>query len=661
MSSGSGPLIELEGISRVFGTEGLPTVALRLITLQIDRGDFVFVGGPSGAGKSTLLNILGCLMRPSSGSYRLDGKEVAGLDAGQRALLRRDTFGFISQSANLIESATALENVEIPGRYAGLGRQGSRQRAHQLLESVGLGERLDHLPSELSGGEQQRVAVARALVNGGKVILADEPTGSLDTSSGDEIMGFLEQLWAAGHVVVLVSHNQRLAERANRHFEIRDGRLVAGPEGMLARGTHRRPATVPSSIRLPAQARRSRAKEVLGDMRATIRSGLAHARYAAGALSVLSIAIGVASAATLVGVARGGTNAGMEAITHLGSDRIMVLGANAPVGVEPVWLSSDDARAIANDVAGLRAAAAVFSLKGVALRGDSQLDTTIRTVDQGQRWTQGRSLTRGSMLTVEDNAGREPVVVLGSDAHAALFAVDEEPVGQRLIFDGKVFVVKGVLEPVGIGGESAIHSMLASVTNRDIYVPVETALAFLPAPKGVDIEAYVTEPSRIERAARAIRDVLIRRHGRDGFQVRTSAGGMDAWESERRAFHGLLAGVAAVAAMSGGLVIMATMLVSVRRRVREIGVRLMVGARRSDIVRQFLKESSAIALLGGVLGVLLGCAALWGLSEYHVPVAPSTLDFSLVIAGAAMVGLVFGVWPAARAGGLDPAQALEGD
>ena len=658
MSSDFDPSIQLEGISCVFDVDGTPTYALRSITLEIEEGDFVYVSGPSGAGKTTLLNILGCLVRPTDGSYRLDGAEVTGLDAGQRARLRRDTFGFVSQAANLIESATALENVEIPGLYAGLGRHARRQRARDLLESVGLGERLDHLPTELSGGEQQRVAVARALMNGGKVILADEPTGSLDASTGQEIMGLLERLSDAGHIVVVVSHDGDFARPARRHVEIRDGRLVAGAERVSANAPRRHPAPTPAPVRPPTPTLWSRFAESLRDAPQAIGSGLAHAGRIRAALSVLSIAIGVAAAATLIGVARGGANAGMEALTHLGSDRIMVLGANAPVGVAPVWLGPDDARAIAEGVTGLRTAAPVIRLKSNVLRGGHALEATIRTADQGRRWTQNRSIARGAMLTAADSERRAPVAVLGSAARAALFETGEDPIGEHVFIDGQLFVVKGVLEPAGEERGSSTTAMLASLTNGEIYVPVQTALALLPASKGVDIEVIVTAPDQIERAARAIRDVLIRRHGRAGFEIRTSGGGIGLWESQRRVFHRLLAGVSFVTVVAGGLVIMTTMLMSVRRRVREIGIRIMVGARGVDIARHFLLGSAAIALSGAVLGALIGSAALWGLAEVFVPVAPSILDFALVIAGAVAVGLVFGVWPALRAGALDPVQAL---
>ena len=660
MSSESESTIKLEGVSCVFDVDATPTYALRSITLQIGEGDFVYVSGPSGAGKTTLLNILGCLLRPTGGIYRLNGTEVTGLDAAQLAGLRRGTFGFVSQLPNLIESATALENVEVPGRYAGMRGQARRQRARDLLASVGLADRLDHLPGELSGGEQQRVSVARALMNGGKVVLADEPTGSLDGSSGRDIMRLLERLSDSGHIVVVVSHDDKLAERADRHVEIRDGELVAVIQ--------RRPANAPSRcgpapapISLPVPSRWSRIAEALRDAPRAVRSGLAHAGRAGTALSVLSVALGVAAAATLLGVARGGANAGMEALTHLGADRIMVRGADAPVGVAPVWLGVDDVRAIAEGVGEVRTAAPVIVLRSNVLRGERVLETTVRTADLAHGWMQERALAGGVMLSDADSARRAPVAILGSAARTALFGPDEEPIGQQVVIDGQPFVVKGVLESVGKGRGSAAPAMLSSLTNREIYVPVQTALELLPASRGVDIEAYVGQPDQIEKAARSIRDVLIRRHGRDGFQIRTAAGGIDTWQSERRAFLGMLAGIAAVTAISGGLAIMATMLVSVRRRVREIGIRMMVGARRSDIARQFLKESAGIAVLGGFLGVFVGGAALWCLAEFFVPVASSTLDFSVVVAGAVMIGLAFGVWPALSAGGLDPIEALGTD
>ena len=222
------PLIELRGVGRVFEDEGGARIrVLSDVTLTIEAGELVCVTGPSGSGKSTLLNIIGCLDRPTAGEYCFDGRDVAVLDADELARLRCDEFGFVFQAFNLLESGTSQRNVELPARYLGLEARPARERARKLLESLGLGERLDHRPTELSGGEQQRTSIARALMNGGRVILADEPTGALDSAQGEEVVSLLKGLAERGHTVVIVSHDAAIAAGADRRIALSDGHVVA--------------------------------------------------------------------------------------------------------------------------------------------------------------------------------------------------------------------------------------------------------------------------------------------------------------------------------------------------------------------------------------------------------------------------------------------------
>lgn len=219
-------VIETRGLRKVYspGTEA-EVVALRDVDLRIDRGEFVAIIGPSGSGKSTLMNMIGCLDTPSSGSYHCDGADVATLDAEERAVLRRDKIGFVFQDLNLLPRMTALENVAMPMGYANVPRDERMRRASEALQSVGLGERAAHRPGELSGGQKQRVAIARALINQPRILLADEPTGALDSKTGDEILALFKRLQAAGHTVVLITHDPAVAASADRIFVIRDGVL----------------------------------------------------------------------------------------------------------------------------------------------------------------------------------------------------------------------------------------------------------------------------------------------------------------------------------------------------------------------------------------------------------------------------------------------------
>ena len=220
-------LISLRDVTKTFFNDGFAVEVLHGVSLDIEAGEFVAIIGQSGSGKSTLMNILGCLDQPTSGEYRIDGEPVSDFETDELAALRRRTFGFVFQSYNLIPTASARENVEVPAIYAGLPARERQERADMLLSSLKLGDRLDHRPNQLSGGQQQRVSIARALMNGGRVILADEPTGALDSQSGEEVMALLRRMHEDGHTIILITHSREVAEAADRLIEIRDGRIIS--------------------------------------------------------------------------------------------------------------------------------------------------------------------------------------------------------------------------------------------------------------------------------------------------------------------------------------------------------------------------------------------------------------------------------------------------
>jgi putative ABC transport system ATP-binding protein len=221
------PVIEMHGIGKVYRSGRLEVDALREVDLEVHDGDFLAIVGPSGSGKSTLMNLLGCLDRPTSGTYRLTGENVAELDDDALARLRNRTIGFVFQSFNLLPRTTALENVAMPLLYAGVPRGERIARAREALERLGLGDRMDHQPSELSGGQQQRVAIARALVTRPAILLADEPTGNLDSQSGADVLALLHELNATGTTVVLITHDGDVAVAAKRSVRVKDGRVAA--------------------------------------------------------------------------------------------------------------------------------------------------------------------------------------------------------------------------------------------------------------------------------------------------------------------------------------------------------------------------------------------------------------------------------------------------
>ncbi len=226
------PIIEVRNVKKCYGKEqGLEceTEVLKGISLQIERGSFVSIMGPSGSGKTTLLDIMGALLRPTSGEVLIDGVKLSSLDDNGLARIRGKKIGFVFQQYNLIASLTATENVELPMRIMGMGKENARRRAVSLLRSVGLGHRLENRPSQLSGGEQQRVAIARALANEPEIILGDEPTGNLDTKTGESILGILKKLNKnKGYTIVLVTHDPRIAGYSDKVIKIRDGRIISG-------------------------------------------------------------------------------------------------------------------------------------------------------------------------------------------------------------------------------------------------------------------------------------------------------------------------------------------------------------------------------------------------------------------------------------------------
>jgi len=318
MERNSPPLIALENVSRRYRAGRAEVGALKDVTLDIYAGEFVAVMGRSGSGKTTLMNIIGCLDRPSGGEYFYKGQPVHALGADNRARLRREAFGFVFQNYNLLRMATAQENVEMPAIYSGTGKRARWDRSAELLSRLGLSHRTDHHPNELSGGEQQRVAIARALMNGAEVVLADEPTGSLDSRNGKEIMAQLAALSERGRTVILVTHDPAVARHAHRRIELLDGRVVNDTGARTQRG---RASAAPAA---PARSPRIQAPvaslmESAQTARRTLRSNKSRT-----ALTLLGIVIGVFSVTAMLGVAQAMRNSILNSFQQLGGAGITI-------------------------------------------------------------------------------------------------------------------------------------------------------------------------------------------------------------------------------------------------------------------------------------------------------------------------------------------------
>ena len=668
-------LIELSGISRTFqGEDAAEVSALREISLQIDAGEFVCITGPSGAGKSTLMHILGCLDRPTSGSYRLAGREISKLGQDGRAWLRRRMFGFVFQGYNLIESGSASENVELPGLYAGLPRKARSERAGALLEKLGLADRAAHLPAELSGGEQQRVAIARALMNGGRIILADEPTGALERAAGDEVLRELEGLAAQGHTVVIVSHNPEIAAHAGRRIELRDGRVVhdsgasKASDPAVSEELSATPAGRPALLRSWEMARV--AWRFLG-------SSLIRGARLRTAMSAFGVALAVWLGSMTLGIAEGAYSQFAAVFNAMmGPDVIRVFpefNRRPRQTLKFEGLTLGDARAIEEQITNVRATSPyTFELGKNVRRGEISEELSISAhVDLGRKEGRSPSADRidlGGFITQEDDERLAQVAVLGSVARAKLFPPGANPIGEQVLIENVPFRVKGVLkrreDPTGLSDWTVSEEAgtYEDYENSWIDVPYKTATALLfESDKPREIYVYVQDPDRIFETARAIRDLGIRRHGEDAFVVEFAADYIATAKRVRTQLTMALGLIAGIPLLAGVLSIMFVMLMAVRSRKREIGIRMALGARKKDILKHFLSEAIVLVVAGGLLGVVVVLASIPAARTIGIPMAWSPWHFLIPFAGSLLAGLIFGTIPARRAARLDPVSALAAD
>ena len=650
-------LLELEGVSRVFSGDGVATEALMDADLRIGAGEFVCITGASGSGKTTLLNILGCLDRPTSGTYRVAGTDVTELSSDGLARLRRGTFGFVFQNYNLLESDTACGNVELPGTYARTAGKRRRHRARAILESIGLAERVDHRPSELSGGEQQRVAIARALMNDAQVILADEPTGALDTAQSEEVLALLEQLAERSHAVILVTHDPSVAARAHRRVELTDGRVVADDGGDAA-----------CKDALPVgEAGRGGGIPWL----AAARSGWSSMRSGplAAALTVASVALGIWSVVALLGLAEGARRDALGVIERMGANRLSVSGYEI-VGNRVLWLPRNlaDAQAMEQQVGNVASVLPWLEQRVLANAGSRQVDDLrVRAVNLAEAKTNDNvswPLERGTFVSQADSDTLAQVTVIGRVLADRLFGSGADALGETIYFDGLPFEVTGVLAAHPLDPSEGYSSRLTEAGKL-----IQETIAFIPFRTGVEVlfgteelsrmDVFVEDISRIDQTARDVRDFMIRRHGREDYTVTNEALRVAAYRELSDLYLGIFGTIAGVALLVGGFGIMTVTLAAVGQRTREIGIRMAVGARRRDITAQFLVETAVATTLGGAVGTLLSIAGsplLARLADAPMAFAPWVVPVALACAVA--TGLVFGIAPARRAARLDPVAAL---
>lgn len=643
------PIISIRALVRRFQSGGESVDILKGVDLDIHRGEMVAIMGQSGSGKSTLMNILGCLDRASTGSYTFSGRDVGKLDADELAALRREHFGFIFQRYQLLPDLDAVENVEVPAVYAGVVPSERRERAIALLTRLGLGDRLDHRPNALSGGQQQRVSVARALMNGGEVILADEPTGALDSRSGKELMALLRELHGDGHTIILVTHDPQIAAQAERVIEISDGEIIADRKNTETGRAIA--AAVPA--RKAASWRRGLDRTAEAFTMALRAMGAHKLRTF---LTMLGIIIGIASVVSVVALGQGSQQTVLENISSIGTNTINIYpgsGFGDMRSGRVRTLKPGDAEALANEPYADSVTPQV-SANATARYRNTASNASVTGVGVDYFQVNGRSFTSGSGFTEESIADLAQEAVIDQNAVNAIFTGGQNPIGEVIMLGNVPVRVIGVVATssgFGPGGNSA-----------NIYLPYTSAMSrILGVSYLSQITVRIDDAYDTSEAEAQITALMLQLHGgTQDFFLQNTDTIRETIQSTSATLALLISTIAIISLVVGGIGVMNIMLVSVSERTKEIGIRMAVGARRSDIMRQFLIEAVLVCFAGGAAGVALSFGLGYGLTAI---VAGARLAYSpesimVAILSASLIGVVFGFMPARSAARLDPVEAL---
>ena len=655
MNSQQQPLLEVKNLVREFPAGESTVQILKGVNLEIYPGELVAIVGQSGSGKSTLMNILGCLDKPTTGSYKVKGRETRELEADELAQLRREYFGFIFQRYHLLGDLNAAGNVEVPAIYAGADSSERHARAVKILTDLGLGEKTQNRPSQLSGGQQQRVSIARALMNGGDVILADEPTGALDKNSGIEVMRILRELNAKGHTIILVTHDHNVAKNATRIIEISDGNIISDQPNVPEVEEHLEKQPLIRSEQKKISSWRSTVDRLGEAFRMALLAMNAHRMRTF--LTMLGIIIGIASVVSVVALGNGSQKQILENISSLGTNTITVFqgrgfGDNSRSSQSKTLIPADaDALAEQPYVDGVSPS---VNSSVTGRYKEIEASTTVNGVSEDFFYVRGMTFQSGQPFDRSSVMQQAQDVVIDTNTKNTFFKDGTNPVGQVILLGSVPSRIIGVID--------AQKGMMGNNDSLNVYLPYSTVMSRMLGQSNVrSIIVRIKDEYPSAAAENAILNLLVQRHGAQDVFTQNADSIRETIQQTTATMTLLISAIAVISLVVGGIGVMNIMLVSVTERTQEIGVRMAVGARQSDILQQFLIEAVLVCILGGILGVLLSLGIGQLITHFAggtFQMAYSTTSIVAAFVCSSLIGIVFGFIPARNAARLNPVDAL---